>query len=311
MNNYFPSTYPIVLAPMNGCSTVKLAAAAHEAGIFPCLVPLTKGAYDKQTLPGFLDSEADLWGLLQEYYKLTGSKNLLLQVSSGIWHYPDVVKILIDWQPSHLYIMKPDPFYTSDEEQNLDFINSDDIKDDVYKVLQHTKFITSIKLNACQKIASYDAYTVLGNSKAGQCGNLNLEEFVVQQKNLEPDFPIIASGGIYSSAQIKNLLTLGASAVAIGTMFTTAQESDLSVQAKNKIINSSFADSGKFGPNQNVLQNEIADSYDPTNPNGTDKIYQGTFGDSSSGHIPIGPAVDFMQEIKPLRDIVALLVEDL
>lgn len=310
MSNYFPCKYPILMAPMNGCSTVNLAAAAHEAEIFPSIVPASKNFYDKLN---FSNSSSDIEFLVKEFYKLTNSKNLLLQLAKIHFKNNDLVKFLLDFKPSHIFYMKSNPFYTSDEEENLNSINDEDINDNITNLLKNTKIVTNIKLDACKKISPYDAYIITGNNKAGLCGNLNLEEYVVKQKNLEPKFPIIASGGIYCSSQIKNLLNLGASSVAIGTMFAASKESDLSEDAKNKIINSSYSEIKKFEhSNQNVLLiKETKHPEIPIDPNSTYSLYNGVYGNLSKGHIPIGPGVDYINQILPIKEIVRMLVEDL
>lgn len=313
MNNYFSSKYPILLAPMNGCSTVSLAAAAHESGIFPSLVQIGSGFYDHENLPKLKDSDFQIPEMLKEYFKLTNSKNVVLQIGIGHIKNNDLLKFLLEWKPSHVFFMKPNPFYTSEEEKNLNLINNTEINDNVSKLLKNTKVFTSIKLNICKKIKPYDAYIVTGNNKAGNSGNLNLEEFVIKQKNLEPDFPIIASGGIYSSAQIKKLLNLGANAVSIGTMFAACKESNLSIDAKNKIINSSYSEVVNFKEtNQNVLLiNETKHPQIDHDPNSAYSLYNGVYGNLSKGHIPIGISVNYIKKIEPIKEIVRMLTENL
>ncbi|PKO99981.1 MAG: nitronate monooxygenase [Bacteroidetes bacterium HGW-Bacteroidetes-8] len=54
--------------------------------------------------------------------------------------------------------------------------------------------------------------------------------------------PIIAGGGIYSGADMKRVLDLGASAVQIGTRFVTTDECDASLAFKNSYLNAVESD---------------------------------------------------------------------
>ncbi len=54
--------------------------------------------------------------------------------------------------------------------------------------------------------------------------------------------PIIAGGGIYSGADMKRVLDLGASAVQIGTRFVTTEECDASLAFKNSYLNAVESD---------------------------------------------------------------------
>jgi len=64
---------------------------------------------------------------------------------------------------------------------------------------------------------------------------------IIEQEN-NRKIPIIAGGGIYSGADMKRILDLGASAVQIGTRFVTTDECDASQAFKNSYLNAVESD---------------------------------------------------------------------
>lgn len=64
---------------------------------------------------------------------------------------------------------------------------------------------------------------------------------VIEKEN-NCKIPIIAGGGIYSGADMKRVLDLGASAVQIGTRFVTTDECDASLAFKNSYLNAVESD---------------------------------------------------------------------
>jgi nitronate monooxygenase len=73
-----------------------------------------------------------------------------------------------------------------------------------------------------------------------------VSDVVKEMKEIEGKYqvsiPVIAAGGIYSGADIKNIMELGASGVQLGTRFVTTNECDASDKFKQTFINSVEAD---------------------------------------------------------------------
>ncbi len=104
-----------------------------------------------------------------------------------------------------------------------------------------------------------DAFVIEGPKAGGHLGfrkeNLNnpayslevlLPEVIEQTKIFEKKFnvkiPVIAAGGIYTGADIKKIMNLGASGVQLGTRFVTTHECDASLAFKQTYIKSKKED---------------------------------------------------------------------
>ena len=57
------------------------------------------------------------------------------------------------------------------------------------------------------------------------------------QKQFDKSIPVIAAGGIYTGADIHNVMQLGAQAVQMGTRFVTTEECDASSELKSAFLN--------------------------------------------------------------------------
>jgi len=104
-----------------------------------------------------------------------------------------------------------------------------------------------------------DAIVVEGPKVGGHLGfketqlsdeNYSLEQIVPQvitsvkefEDKYKKQIPVIAAGGIYTGADIKNMLALGASGVQMGTRFVTTYECDAAEAFKNTYINAQKGD---------------------------------------------------------------------
>ncbi|HUM89628.1 MAG TPA: nitronate monooxygenase family protein, partial [Prolixibacteraceae bacterium] len=116
----------------------------------------------------------------------------------------------------------------------------------------------------CQKWkSSYDylpdAFVVEGPKAGGHLGfkkdqiyddNYSLEELIPEvvneveifEEQFEKKIPVIAAGGIYTSHDIHEIMSLGATAVQLGSRFVTTLECDASPAFKQAYINANEAD---------------------------------------------------------------------
>lgn len=69
-----------------------------------------------------------------------------------------------------------------------------------------------------------------------------VKEVEVFEKKYDAKIPVIAAGGIYTGADIKNIMDLGASGVQMGTRFVTTHECDASMAFKQTYIDSKEED---------------------------------------------------------------------
>jgi len=151
-----------------------------------------------------------------------------------------------------------------------------------------------------------DVIEIKGNEAAGRCLGNPLKEEFESAKAKFPNLHMIASGGIHSSDQVKYYIDNGAVAISAGTIFASSTESPLSLDAKMKIINSTANDLSRFeGNNQQGL---IFSRLDNDNENNSYSLEMG-IRTGSSGHIFAGQSVDNITSIRPIKEIVADLVQ--
>jgi hypothetical protein len=125
---------------------------------------------------------------------------------------------------------------------------------------------------------------------------------------LNPDLPIIVTGGISTSAEIRQYLDAGAVAVGLGTVFALSEESCINYEKKLAMLEKSFADVQNIGVGK---QNAIIFTPIP------DKDSNHTAGlligrdSSSKGLLFAGRAIDNISSIKSVATIVKELTVDL
>jgi NAD(P)H-dependent flavin oxidoreductase YrpB (nitropropane dioxygenase family) len=137
-----------------------------------------------------------------------------------------------------------------------------------------------------------------GNEGAGLTSNDSLFSDFNNLKSQYPNKEILVSGGIYSSTQVKYYLTNGATACLIGTLFASCKESPLCLEAKKMLIKSAYYHTKKFPQNGLQLSN-----FNKTDFNNTKELRMGVT-TGKKGVIYAGRALDFIKEIRPLKDIV-------
>ncbi|MFC2112444.1 NAD(P)H-dependent flavin oxidoreductase [Bacteroidota bacterium] len=90
-----------------------------------------------------------------------------------------------------------------------------------------------------------------------------LEEVKPFEKEYNTKIPVIAAGGIYTGADIKEIMDLGASGVQMGTRFVTTDECDASLKFKQSYIDSHEEDmeiiNSPVGMPGRAIRNEFID----------------------------------------------------
>lgn len=138
-----------------------------------------------------------------------------------------------------------------------------------------------------------------GNEGAGlSTSNNSLYSDFNNLKSQYPNKEILVSGGIYSSTQVKYYLTNGATACLIGTLFASCKESPLCLEAKKILVKANYYHTKKFPQNGLQLSN-----FNKTEFNNTKALHMGVT-TGKKGIIYAGRALDFIKEIRPLKDIV-------
>jgi hypothetical protein len=144
-------------------------------------------------------------------------------------------------------------------------------------------------------------------SRVMDTNQTTMERFL-EQKDKSPNLPIIVTGGISTSAEIKMYLDAGAEAVGLGTMFALSEESRIDSDKKLEMIKKSFSDVTSLGVNR---MNGIVFSETPdTDDNHSDGLKLGR-DTKDQGVIWAGKALNNINAIESVQTIVDRLTKDL
>jgi NAD(P)H-dependent flavin oxidoreductase YrpB (nitropropane dioxygenase family) len=313
MSTIFPSTYPILAAPMNQVSELNLAVACYNSGIFPSISALCFVNNGKVDWKEFLRQ-------LNCYNDQTDSNNLLVSVPDKMF-YNDMFQSLLDQKLfTHLEIICTDlrlnnnTTLSKHDLDNLDMLKKSfarwkiDGYTFVYKSLARF-VIYDIYKNYRNEL--FDAFVLKGPDAAGMVidrknGNGLLED-CKEIISKFPDIKIIASGGIGAKQDIDNLLEIGVDSISIGTVLAASKESVLSTNTKNKMIAADAKGLHRFSnSNQNALTftNIQDDDF-----NHTSSLKKG-ISTGEEGHIFAGKGIQHIKHIRPVADIIKDLTNE-
>ena len=274
----FNSRYPIICTPMNFVSDARLAIACNRAGIVPSLVGNDK---IKEQLEEFRDSCPE--------------GNIILATDPSRLT-PHMLHLLKKYGVSHIQLLS-DP--------GNDFMmyrkNAVNIKI-IYKSLRPRDLSNMMSYCVAVDLKSPDAA-----SRVRATGQTTMERFL-EQKDKSPNIPIIVTGGISTSAEIKMYLDAGAEAVGLGTMFALSEESRIDHDKKLEMIKKSFSDVTSLGKNRmnGIVFSETTD----TDDNHSDGLKLGR-DTKDQGVIWAGKALNNINAIESVQTIVNRLIEEL
>jgi len=301
MEKFFNSKYPILAAPMNKVSYAEFALVQHQAGIFPSIMSY---CYYKKIGSTFsLDFDTFI-PALQEYVKLTGSPDVLICVDY-LDLSDELIKVLAKLQISHIAISGPD----SNNNQKTQFA-------DVGKVITQQLKCKRLSWYWGQQYRNSDGLLIKGKESGGRTSGLdNNDEYNTLSimdrfklvRNQYPTSVAIPMGGIGTSRQVKEYLELGATAVGIGTLLAASKESVLTPEVKNAMINATWNDIVTLDDRlkQNALVFSQVVSKDVNN---TFSLTTGISSKADQGHIFAGAGIDYIKEIKPMKQIIEELM---
>lgn len=289
MNNIFGTKYPIVCAGMNTVSDINLAIAAAKSGILPSLV---FGNYKN-----FVEIREDLTKFKDEI----GNCNLLFTILNNLdINVIAFFKILNEFKVPYIECSEK----LINNPMALKIIKQYDIKlivkDNNYPYF--TNFCSDL-LYAVNIKRDKGAGLSLGDQTFP-----NFCEAIADCKTKYPHLKIIVSGGISSSLDIKELISDGADAVAIGTMFAFSKECKISTITKERIVNGNYQLTNNIkGRPQNGIVFEIDNEIDDRN--NTNSLIKGVNG--QGGHLFVGCGVNDIKSIRSIKEIVDDLVDNL
>ena len=274
----FNSRYPIICTPMNFVSDARLAIACNKAGIVP-------------SLTGNVNIEEQL----EEFRDSCPSGNLIL-ASEPSRLTPHMLYLLKKYGVSHMQLLS-DP--------GSDFMlyrkNAVDIKV-IHKLLKPENVFNMSKMIDAVDLKSPDAA-----SRVKDTNQTTMERFL-EQKAMNPDMPIIVTGGISTSEQIKIYLDAGAEAVGLGTMFALSEESRIHPDKKLEMIKKSFSDVTPVGENR--MNAIVFTETQSTTNNNTEGLILGR-DTKDEGLLFAGKALDNINAIESVQTIVDRLTKDL
>lgn len=280
----FKSKYPIVCAPMNRVSDLKLAMACAEAGIVPSLI----------TYP---DLKLFLENL--EIYKNTG-KELMAAMSLQHAVDSDLHEKILNSCITHIELIE----FSLEELTEHNIIKIQQLRSAgikiIIKILRHDY--------ADNFLSIIDGVTIKGSEGAGRSiADVDLVTEIKKIKELYPNLAVIASGGVKNKQDIDKLLAAGACVVSIGTMFAISTESSVPEATKQVLLEKSTEDitRTKNGDHQRAIvfgAQQVADD-----DNNTFGLITG-LRTGTVGHVFVGNGISEIQDILPVDTIVKKLM---
>ena len=187
--------------------------------------------------------------------------------------------------------------------------------------------VSSVKFALKAEAAGVDAVVCEGFEAGGHNGReetttLALIPMVKQQVRI----PVIAAGGIGSGRAMLAVLVLGADGVQIGSRFAATEESSAHINFKKTIVDVKEGDTHltlkELAPVRlikNQFYQDIQDLYqqNPTKVElkellGRARAKKGMFeGDLVNGELEIGQIAGLIQEIKPAKEVLEEIIEEL
>jgi nitronate monooxygenase len=202
--------YPVIVAPMFLVSNTKMIIAALESGItaaFPALNYRTDG---------------ELRGAIAEIRRATSKPfgvNLIVNKSNP--KYKGQLATLLDLRVSFIITSLGNPKEVIDQ----------------CKPLGIKVFCDVVDLTYAKKVEALGADAVIAvNARAGgHAGNIEPQELITLLKD-NINIPIISAGGIGRGEDLAQHMKWGASGASVGTIFIACEESDVSPDYKQAIL---------------------------------------------------------------------------
>ena len=187
--------------------------------------------------------------------------------------------------------------------------------------------VSSVKFALKAEAAGVDAVVCEGFEAGGHNGREETTTFtLIPMVKEQVRVPVIAAGGIGSGRGMLAAIVLGADGVQIGSRFAATEESSAHQNFKDTIINVKDGDTQltlkELAPVRlvkNKFYNEVQELYKehPTIEEikellGRARAKKGMFeGDLDDGELEIGQIAGLIHEIKPAKDVVNEIIEEL
>ena len=303
------SRWPIYVPGMNQCRSIELYAAIYESGCIPSLVV----DYQQGQNDIFFD-------ILSEMVRLSKNDRMFsVTLFQHDLRDKEILKAVMAAKPAYIEYWpsisagnnKPTQQDLQNGGQGFGELENENI---VRMVIQTLKKHSRILMRVFERQYSkqehlIDGYCLKSKNSAGRYGfhsNQDLLNIFCDTGKL-----LIPQGGIGTPQQVRDLLAQGASAVGIGTVFAASQESPLSPEAKNKIISADKSHISRLDSRQNALIfTENLMPFDQNDWNRTESLKRG-IANGEDGHLYVGTAIEHIDRIASVKDIVTYLTSDL
>ncbi|MBT3386075.1 MAG: nitronate monooxygenase [Prolixibacteraceae bacterium] len=245
---------PIIQGGMGiGISMSKLASAVANEGGIGVIAAVGIGMFEKDSAKNFL--EANMRALKREIATAREKTNGIIGVNImvALTNFSDLVKTAIAEKADIIFSGAGLPL-------NLPQYLTKGAKTKLVPIVSSGR-AAGILCKKWKELYNYlpDAFVVEGPKAGGHLGfkrnQIDNPDFELQKlvpdvvthvKPFEEQFnvsiPVIAAGGIYTGADIKEIMDLGASGVQMGTRFVTTNECDASEKFKQSYIDSTEGD---------------------------------------------------------------------
>jgi NAD(P)H-dependent flavin oxidoreductase YrpB (nitropropane dioxygenase family) len=313
MNKYFNSRYPIVEAAMNRVSDLPLALACWEAGIFPSLVVSEFVQFN--TVEKNYDHVDNL---LKEFVHCTGSADIVFSV--GIEHLFDreLMRILKSHQVSHLEIYAiSNPRGPTNDWESIKTKLGAQYNAVIAATIKNLQPMKIMYRRRNPEVSPFDfAYCLKGSDSAGSSADGHTtRELFEKQIALTPNGIVIPYGGVGTPQQVAEYITLGATAVGVGTLFAASAESNLSAEAKQSLVTAEIVEKLPDTQQNAVLLGNraqvLVDRASEADWNRESALEKGIHGNGKTGLIYAGAGVKHITKIRKVSEIVEYLTSEL
>lgn len=294
----FNIDYPIVQAGMIWCSGWELASAASNAGIL-----------------GILGSGSMYPDVLREHIRKTKAATKKPFGVNVPMLYPDIDK--------HMDII-------IEEGVKVVFTSAGNPKTWTSKLKEHgitvVHVVSSVKFAKKAEEAGVDAVVAEGFEAGGHNGRDETTTMcLIPMVKEAVTIPVIAAGGIGSGRGMLAAISLGADGVQIGSRFVASEESSAHLAFKNAVVKANEGDTmltlKELAPVRlikNKFFQDIVEAYQAGAQKeeliqllGRARAKRGMFeGDMDEGELEIGQISGLIHEVKPVREIMADLLEE-
>jgi nitronate monooxygenase len=300
--------YPVIVAPMFLISNTKMIKAALASGVSAAFPALN------------YRSDAELRAAIQEIRAFSPKPfgvNLIVNKSNP--KYKTQLQTLLEFNVDYIITSLGSPQEVIEKCKPLGIKVFCDVVD-----LAYAKKVEAL---------GADALIAVNNRAGGHAGKLEAKELITLLKE-NCSLPIISAGGIGRGEDLKQVLEWGAAGASIGTIFIACEESDVSPEYKQAMIDYGEKDivlttklSGspltvintpyvqKLGTKANFLEwvlnrNKTLKKYAKMiiALRGMKKVEKAAFGATYKTVWCAGPAIEYVKRVRPMKEIIRELI---